>query len=189
MNTKREVIESFLTKQDFLRPTTIPKDVLKEVALKTEKERKWYKKKNPFTEDKIKHALKTGELVSIISNEDVLVAKTVEHPYVTPEFEDVLFEIISKFKQMRPEDYLIIVSLLRSVEQQMKINPNIPASSVHNKGEGADLPGKWLEAYEPETANALKEILEEMHNKGKINFLIEETFGMWHISRNPNYES
>jgi len=187
MNTDREKVEKFKTKQEFLRPKAIPQDILKEVHDRTKKEREWYANIIAFSEAAIEEAISRGKLVPVTSDEAILVAKTVEYAYVSSMFRDLLYEIARKLREIGEDDFLIIVSLLRSVEQQNKINPLISATSVHCKGEAVDFPGKWLETNEPKTAQILERILIEMKKEDKIEFIKEEHFGMWHIVRNPSY--
>ena len=184
MKTQKE-LNTYTTKQDFLRPTFIPEEVRKNVGQPTKEERDWHKATPAYTEKRLQEAVESGELVKVHTTDRIYVANTVEHPYVHPKFKALLEEVAERLQYIRPQDFLICVSLTRSYEQQYKSNPHLAKTSVHTKGEGADFPGVWYETYEPETAKVLKEILQTMQEEGKINFLEERHFAMWHISRKP----
>ncbi len=183
-------LNKFTTKQDFLRPKDVPEDVLIKMKEAIANEREWYKNKKAYrTKEDLESALKRGELVRVGYNEYVYIAKTVEHPVLSVKMADILREIVEQFKEKAPEtEFIVIVSMTRTIEDLKLANPLLGEEDPHCKGEAFDIPFEWLRINKPKTYEILKQILEDFKKKGKINFVEERAINMWHVCRNPNYK-
>ena len=177
---ERKDLDNLTTKQDFLRPEKLTKEQETQLFDATKIEREEFKYKKALTREDI------PKLAKIESSQYIYLAKTVENPYVTPEMRVILNEIESKFSRSYPDGFFIIVSMTRTVEEQMKANPKIAYTGTHVKGEAVDFAGKFMQKYFLKSAQTLKKILIEMENDGKIHYLNEEdSTAFWHVSRRP----
>jgi len=175
----RDELDKLVTKQDFLRPKKLTEEQELHLEEATKTEREQFKHQKPLTKEDI------FKLVEVKSTKNIYLAKTVENPYLSPEMKKILDEIESRFKKIEPNGFFIIVSLTRTVEEEIKANPKISKDSTHLKGEAIDFAGKFMLRYFPKSAKALKEILIEMKKEGKIHFIDEEdSTSFWHIARN-----
>lgn len=57
---------------------------------------------------------------------------------------EVLEKIELRFREKDPNGFFIIVSLTRTVEEELKANPQISEDSTHLKGEAIDFAGKFM---------------------------------------------
>ncbi|MBU4493625.1 MAG: hypothetical protein KKA61_04600 [Nanoarchaeota archaeon] len=174
----RQDLDNLTTKQDFCRPQKLTEKQETKLLEATIFEREQFKDKKPLTKDDIPN------LAKVESSEHIYLAKTVENPCLTHEMKAILDEIESKFSKENPEGFFIIVSMTRIGAEQMKANPKIADKGTHPKGEAIDFAAKFMNKYFPDSAKVLKQILIEMQNQGKINFLNEEdSTSFWHVSR------
>jgi hypothetical protein len=174
----RRELDKLKTKQDFLRPERLTEE--QETLLKeaTKTERGQFRDKNILTKDDI------SKLSKLESTKHIYIAKTVENPYLSPEMKSCLDEIESRFRKECPGDFFIIISLSRTVDETSKLNPKISVDDTHCKGEAIDFAGRFMLKHFPRSAQALKRILTDMQNEGKIYFLDEgDSTSFWHVSR------
>lgn len=85
--------------------------------------------------------------------------------------------------------FLVITSLARTKQYQEKLArqgyPAIEEGSTHTKLGAFDIAIEWFQKNRPELLEALHEVLEELSNEEKINFIEEPTVGVYHIASNP----
>ncbi len=174
----RQDLDNLSTKQEFGRPEKLTEEQEEKLLRATAFEREQFKDVKPLTKDDL------TKLVKVESTKYIYLAKTVENPYLTAGMKRILEEIEQRFSRERPEGFFIIVSLTRIGEEQTKANPKIADKGTHAKGEAIDFAAKFMLKHFPEDAKALKKVLNEMENEGKINFLNEEdSTSFWHVSR------
>lgn len=159
----------------------------------------WDDKPNMETEEDIEKAVKNGYAVRVtddISKGYKISAKTREEFRVLERNTATLLNEVgerwlAKLKAKNLDDgktFLVISSLARTTEFQQKlIAEGYPAAekSTHTRLGAFDIAIAWFRANKPEVLDLLTEVLDELVQEKRINFIEEPDIGAYHVAWNP----
>lgn len=173
-------LDKLTAKQDFLRPKKLTKDQERKMQLATEEERRAFQDVSPVT-------LKTLKSLTPVNSTDLLyVARTVEHAYVSKKMKGMIEELEKRVALMLKDGIIIVVSMTRTKEETLMVNPTISIDDTHMKGEAIDIAGKFMRINFPESSKVVFEIIKDMKREKLIYFSNEEDINaFWHIARVP----
>jgi uncharacterized protein YcbK (DUF882 family) len=162
-------------------------------------ERSWREGQAYQQDSEVHQAYRSGELELAIDRPHVGFSSNMTFKYVTSEMNQAMDLIAQELVQRMasknlPTDKtkLVITSTIRSVESQRRlIEEGKPAAvdSSHTYGIAFDISYEGFERHDPEAMKILEEILQELHQQGKINLIHERLQKVWHIALSPDFQA